>query len=1139
MSHIMTQNLPGSGHRGFPPGMASSAYTPLEPDDPEIIEEAKVLLAQFIRHPTQGARGSRVTTGVFRNRPDVRTAGSSPAGVNGWQATCVRADDPAPSSSRNHDLPKPSNPRPHLRRSRASAGTGSSAEPSDAPPASSKRAMSTTSTRRTRPSPSLSAREYSSGNDMAQAAGIRRSRRSRTGPSNYYQIPALDLVSDDTNDSPRSPPSKIAPRRRRRREKSPLVYGVDRPLRTGSNVRCAGELMVYSSPDVQIFKSPFTADQHLNCLPYSPGRNVSHFVKGLSHLQTDRIVHVDFDTHEMKALLGLLSFYGVQSAVPNDITLADHIIQILSNPRLPSSLSKKVSRLCRLSRAMTGDDAADLMRILERVTKDKPSQKARRLLFKALGREVERPEEIRSPNGQLLPEIAEKVHILSRSLQHASGLRKRDKADIDSFIADARKGNVPSTPYMFKVVKSESEGPSPTYKSTENPTLSKLLRQREIGGNVVRDIQSNMAKDFKLVKTWKGASNDVIVLAWSPEGTRFAAGATAQCDEHNMEYNRGNNLVWGDLTTNVLTELPDHYIPRPPRRNSVSNAVSDARLFMSVSSMEWHQDALFTASYDNTVKLWDFSDSTGARCFKTLRHDSKVEVMARSNLESNVLATGARSFGLWHIQQSTFMPLELIQRTQKELVPTSLAWGMHPRTRNMLLAGMSEKEDGVPKNGLLAAWEIAEATVIPQQFVPGAQNIFDIKWHATLPLFITASSAPYGGARTFKDTRSVVRLYSPAAKMMKIEFECPALDINDVTTCPTSSTYVTASCTDGVTYVWDTRRPDDILHRLRHGAPLNQIDEETAREEADVGVRVAVWGMGTDQFYTGASDGVLKLWDITRAPEDALVKDVAHVQEEIMSGAFSPDKSNLLIGDAAGGLHVFSPGTFTPTPDDNVSFNFKRADVPTEIEEPDIESGIAIAREYFSSGKLVRHPRFGFGKGPNYNGPFAAWARPKDTPAHVLAATPLQERYQMEQLDGPLPAYRWGLDAEGKAGLERRILLSEIRNQRADENKRKREPETQSSSWFDSDFVDLCSDDEPEDVKPPIPKAPYIPSAVGAIEVIDLTGDTDLEDDAKAGGTRASETAGRFDLDELWSSLEEDFWWPDSKTVDANLQNED
>ncbi|KAG2415768.1 hypothetical protein HFD88_006960 [Aspergillus terreus] len=1185
----MTQRFLGSGNQRNIPGRASSAYTPLGPDDPEIIEEAKVLLAQFIKHSTQGTRASSETVtnrinGTSHDRAGRRTAASpsAPAGgqavVNGWQATCAEPEDqnPTGASTKNPEPPQTrETPHSSLRRHTRGCEPGSSAEPpaSEALPAARKRASSSMS-KRARRTPNLPSKENSPGSDMVQPTGIRRSRRSRTGPANYYQIPTLsDFEKEDDHDyqdedeeeeGPRSyQPARLASHLRRRDTSTPICI-LDRPVRSSPAVGSPGvrptrDSMVYSSRTAQIIKSPFVAgetEKRLTRWPYFPGRKTVDSLKRLSRdrLQTGTILHVDFDHQEITALLALLSFYGAQPPSQPDTALADCAIQALSSPSLPFNLPKKLSRLCRLSRAAVEEGVADTKAWLtENLTSgnNKRSQKVRRLLCKALKIDAE-GEEFTMPDGQLRPDIADKIYKLSRCLQHAFHLSKRERADIESFVADAREENVATVPYVFRV-QPVSESPS-TRKTTPRHGLSELMRQREMGGRAHREIQSNTAKNLGVTRTWKGASNDVIVAAWSPDGTRFAAGATAQCDEHNMEYNRGNNLVWGDLTTNVLTELPDHCIPRPPGRSSVSRTVNDARLFMSVSSMEWHDDALFTASYDNTVKLWDFPNNT-ARCFKTLRHDSRVEVMARSKFADNLLATGTNSIGLWHIRESRYQPLGLSGlRSQKELIPTSLAWGTIPATQNILLAGMSEKEEeGVSRNGFLAAWHVGQGIATPMHLLPNSQNIFDIKWHPTLPLFVTASAASLGGPRTHRDTRSVVRLYQPFPEEMRmrrtIEFECPALDINDVAICPSSSNYVTASCTDGVTYVWDSRRPDQILHRLRHGAPLNQIDELIDREQADVGVRMAIWGTGTDQFYTGASDGVLKLWDITRSPDDVLVQDVANLQEEIMSGAFSADKSNLLIGDAAGGIHVLSSGPFSQ--DEKRSFQFKRAQVSED--RPSAETGVAISREYTSTGRLVRHPIYGYGKGPNYDGPFASWARPVGTPSHELATTPLNEDSQIRQFEGPPLAYRTGLSAAERAEFERRLQLCRIRNQLRNVHKRKREsggirPKSDPGSSY-SNFVDLCSDEEmdAEETKPPIAKAQYAPTHQD-IEVIDLTGDTDSEtveaaDIVKRVAVSKTKTkTGRLHFDELASlleALEEDFWWPDNKDIDANLDDAD
>lgn len=141
--------------------------------------------------------------------------------------------------------------------------------------------------------------------------------------------------------------------------------------------------------------------------------------------------------------------------------------------------------------------------------------------------------------------------------------------------------------------------------------------------------------------------------------------------------------------------------------------------------------------------------------------------------------------------------------------------------------------------------------------------------------------------------------------------------------------YVTASCTDGNTYVWDSALSDKPMHILSHdGKQLEDsysrkcfltwaesIDEPIhglTREEADVGVKFATWGKNSDRFYTGSSDGVLKAWNIRAAPGKELVQDVIRLSGGISAGKFSPDFSKLVIGDSTGKVHFLAIGKDEP-----------------------------------------------------------------------------------------------------------------------------------------------------------------------------------------------------------------------------------
>ena len=80
------------------------------------------------------------------------------------------------------------------------------------------------------------------------------------------------------------------------------------------------------------------------------------------------------------------------------------------------------------------------------------------------------------------------------------------------------------------------------------------------------------------------------------------------------------------------------------------------------------------------------------------------------------------------------------------------------------------------------------------------------------------------------------------------------------------------------------------------------------RENADTGIRFASWGPTNDRFYTGSSDGIVKAWNVKLASEEALVRDVVQLDTGVMSGSFSPDYTQLLLGDSMGGINLLTVG---------------------------------------------------------------------------------------------------------------------------------------------------------------------------------------------------------------------------------------
>lgn len=706
------------------------------------------------------------------------------------------------------------------------------------------------------------------------------------------------------------------------------------------------------------------------------------------------------------------------------------------------------------------------------------------------------------------------------------------------------------------------------------PNMRRLLFDRELGsGQSHHEICATVSPDLTPWRSWIGASNDVNVLAWSPDGTKFAAGATT----HSDEYNRQNNLVLGDLLRNTLTELPDHWIPRPHPSTTV-----DPRLFTTVSAMQWVGQRLYTASYDHTVKIWDTETQPRASCLRTLKHDSHVVVMALSRWMPHFLATGAGdgSFGLWDLrdQGSIRKPLQIQrdprQKTNVVLDPTTLAWGQTAETKHLLVGGMQERASDsfkVVLHGHLAMWKLEESSVTIQKLSPDSQNIFDIKWHPSLPRFATGSvSSPIMGLPT--GSRSVVHVYDSNAADDKclahrIRFGCPARDINEVTLCPMNSAYVTASCTDGNTYVWDHRNKDKLLHKLRHDCPLEPLNPNVSRELTDFGVRVAIWGGAIDQFYTGASDGCLKRWDIRRSSEDALVTNVASFNHGLVSGAFSADQSHLVLGDYGGGIHVLSSGSWAHFEDEE--FQFEPAqDPPSKLPE-----GMTAARELVSKNELVVHPVYGPVQGPSYQGPFAKWARglADDTPPEEVRRSALLEEVQRRQFDGPQLQAREGLAEHERRELEQHLNLVLGRRQihtaakrrakeRTRKRKREREQARQRRLRREIKAEDPMQDDKRSRSLSPKTGDSYLTDKqrrklekerrkrrkkhqpiITNVEdtIIDLTLEPDHDSKPEWQSTESEQDRqSQCIIKVLEEDVNEDYWWPESGTVDANLPDE-
>ena len=567
--------------------------------------------------------------------------------------------------------------------------------------------------------------------------------------------------------------------------------------------------------------------------------------------------------------------------------------------------------------------------------------------------------------------------------------------------------------------------------------IPSLLRNRELGlttrgrhvgtTDELRRLKTEMIEPWK---NWKGASGDVVAVAWHPDSNVYAFGAAAHTNIEDIQYNRPCNLLVGNLTSNQIRELPDHRIDRPkpesiPNGPNANQAVYDAcdpKVYETVTSIAFSPtgDRMLTASHDCTVKIWDVSAGKH-ECLNTLHHEAWVTSIEVSEHRQGLFATASKSVkdAIRIYRDSScyvnFSASRAEMKPEWKIYPECLRWGPHPYSSHLLLAGFQQWEqqgDVLSGGGQLCLWDAGAFVSI--KVTPSSQSVYAAAWHPTQPFFATGG-APGNNLIDKLNTKTVVRTWDVRTpKRYQVEYECPATDMQDITFSPLNPNIVTAGCTDGSSYVWDWRWPDQILHRLKHGRPLAELDHTREQEEADTGVMLSLWGPGGSLFYTGSSDGMIKAWDVRRHPNDVLVRNVANFEVSIQSGAFSPDGHNLLVGDAEGGVRILSSAPCGPRSNVKSTDGYidlvrapsgSGARLDPNDDNPGTE-GIEAAGSLVESGQLEYHKELGVGQGLNYQGPYATYARKE---ADESGIGRLRKKFEKKQPISKRGEKRWDI----------------------------------------------------------------------------------------------------------------------------------
>lgn len=568
-------------------------------------------------------------------------------------------------------------------------------------------------------------------------------------------------------------------------------------------------------------------------------------------------------------------------------------------------------------------------------------------------------------------------------------------------------------------------------------SLNQILRHRELGLTSRRawsgtsgkseELQNHIFSGYGLRRQYEKMSGDVISLAWSPRSNRFAASAIAISDQRSMQYNMSRNLLLGDVQRNQVHELTEHHIPRPIVDQQDAGNVNalnsmresqDPRLFLTVTATGFcpNGSKLYTTGSDRMLRQYSVDEQRGkpAICQDSVVHRSSVDLLAVHGHEDGILAVGCHSAseGIRIYRSETQLnelhaisPSRNNAQSTVPIFPSALKWGIHSRYRNLLLAGFSGDEDK-QNAGETLLYDVANQSSMR---IPGAtRNVFDVAWNTmaspTSIAFVVACDP--SNEQVSKGTRSVVQCFAPdsGAPRRVLTWQCPAVDLNDVLICPHDENLIAAGATDGAVYVWDQRSADrsqQPLHILKHGVSENVLADDRETELADTGVRFLSWGATGSRLFTGSSDGIVKVWNPYRSSGNTHVEDLATPRQSlsaVMSGAFSPDYRELLIGTENGRIDLFSLGEKATHRKTTQPFSLIPEVIPSAAQE---DKPFEAARSLISTGQIEFKPAGAMPfrqavQGPNYQGPFL-----KPSPAEAKTA----ERSYQKALDEQFSAH--------------------------------------------------------------------------------------------------------------------------------------
>lgn len=415
-----------------------------------------------------------------------------------------------------------------------------------------------------------------------------------------------------------------------------------------------------------------------------------------------------------------------------------------------------------------------------------------------------------------------------------SSLLKRSVDDIRNFLEDLQYNQINVQRKSLYLGRDEDNARNGALGANRVPSI---LLAREVAGNRLgatrRYLNFNMAfkssrEDYMEPKVeWTNCAGDIMTITWV-SSEHFICGTTTHSDSHNQQYNKPGNFLFGDATTHILRAHADHRILRSLVAHG-DNALESMResqdpwLYTSMVSSDYDPCLgwAFTASFDNTVKVWQCGGWLASRETKyddlrgIWRHGGHVNfVVANKGTPYSKIATAADvplgavrvyhpDLEKWEKERTVDYEYdefsckrvhgeEYVPSDKWAYFPSAIRWGLDLSVRHLLLIGYSPRsisgdENDIPEykrdTGELCLWDTNTNTEVKVNSAATA-NVFEVAWHPSRPSFAAATSAHQTSEKIEKHVRTQIRIFEESTETGQYgvvkTLDCSAIDINEL-----------------------------------------------------------------------------------------------------------------------------------------------------------------------------------------------------------------------------------------------------------------------------------------------------------------------------------------------------------------------